>query len=311
MQIITLMALMLHAHLGEDCFGIYEVGMGGRYDSTNVFTRSTVGLCTISEDHLEEFGGSLVALAQEKVALCSAGSTLFSQVQVEPALAVIEEYCRRQGIQRHTVSMVSEFRVRYCLPTWFLSNMALAWNLATHLCPERESKDVPPDLFAKRLPRRFEERDIYGRSFLLDGAHNQRAVEALLAHLNNEKSSRPKSMVAIVGFSVSKNWMPLLRQIVLSPLFKEIAFTQATRPRGVEPNHLVDEASDTYRCRGFASLKSTLDWAFNSEHRQFVIFGSLLLAADFDKALHALGLGHFAVDAEEIDPQQPWMHPLL
>ena len=70
---------------------IIEVGLGGRYDCTNVFEAPAVSVITpVALDHLEILGPELSKIAWEKAGIIKAGRPVVSARQVDEALAVIE-----------------------------------------------------------------------------------------------------------------------------------------------------------------------------------------------------------------------------
>ena len=76
---------------------LLEVGLGGRFDSTNV-CRSMVSIITsISFDHTQQLGNTLAKIAFEKAGIIKADRPTVSGVRGDEARAVIEETCRRRG----------------------------------------------------------------------------------------------------------------------------------------------------------------------------------------------------------------------
>jgi dihydrofolate synthase/folylpolyglutamate synthase len=85
-------ALALHA-FGETPadLTLIEVGLGGRFDATNVFARPAASVITpVDLDHLEWLGPELPKIAWEKAGIIKAGAPVFVGRQPEEALAVIE-----------------------------------------------------------------------------------------------------------------------------------------------------------------------------------------------------------------------------
>jgi hypothetical protein len=58
------------------------------------------------------------------------------------------------------------------------------------------------------------------------------------------------------------------------------------------------------------SLKSALAAMLDLAPRELVVFGSCDLCADYENALHALGMERHARARGEIDRHQSWMRPL-
>jgi dihydrofolate synthase/folylpolyglutamate synthase len=85
-------ALALHAFAGTPAdLTIVEVGLGGRFDATNVFARPAAAVITpVDYDHLEMLGPELGKIAWEKAGIIKPGRPVFVGRQPEEALAVIE-----------------------------------------------------------------------------------------------------------------------------------------------------------------------------------------------------------------------------
>lgn len=320
--VITVLAMLLHEHAGPEVYGVYEVGAGGEHDSTNVFASAVVGLTTVGDDHLEQFGGSLEGVLLEKLALCRSGGALFYQPQSESLQQMLETYCVQQRviarpIRASDVAQANEALRPTLLPgPWQAENAALAYQMFNCLEPGGPEIELLGQRATTRRivhPGRAERRFIGERRLLLDGAHNEPAFECLLNYLATDAVKYELGrLTAIVGVSRSKKWKNLIDRACASGLFAIIVFTRSTRPRGVEPLELATYASSVHGTRVVQAqnLRHALGWALEKTSESIAIFGSLLLVGDYDKALHALGLHEWAVPAEDIDPEQPWMHTL-
>jgi dihydrofolate synthase/folylpolyglutamate synthase len=77
---------------------LVEVGLGGRFDATNVFAHPAVTVITpIDYDHKEHLGDTLTAIAGEKAGILRAGAPAVVARQPEEALAVIEARAAQVG----------------------------------------------------------------------------------------------------------------------------------------------------------------------------------------------------------------------
>ena len=77
---------------------VIEVGLGGRFDATNVFAHPAACVITpVDYDHLEMLGPELSKIAWEKAGIMRRGRPCFSARQPEEALAVIEAEAERVG----------------------------------------------------------------------------------------------------------------------------------------------------------------------------------------------------------------------
>ncbi len=96
-EIITAAALLLFARAPADLC-VLEVGLGGRFDATNVVDKPAACIvASLSLDHAEFLGDTLAKVAFEKVGIAKAGRPLVSGRHEAEALAVIEAHCAAMG----------------------------------------------------------------------------------------------------------------------------------------------------------------------------------------------------------------------
>ncbi|AVO44220.1 bifunctional folylpolyglutamate synthase/dihydrofolate synthase [Phreatobacter cathodiphilus] len=89
-EITTIAGLMLFARHPADAV-ILEVGMGGRFDATNVVPRPAVSVITpVSMDHADFLGDTVAKIAGEKAGILKRGRPVVVARQTPEAMAVIE-----------------------------------------------------------------------------------------------------------------------------------------------------------------------------------------------------------------------------
>ncbi len=87
-ELLTAMAFAYFADRPVDA-AVVEVGMGGRWDATNVLDAPVAVLTPIGLDHQAYLGETLPEIAAEKAAIVSPGATLVAGVQQPAAAAVL------------------------------------------------------------------------------------------------------------------------------------------------------------------------------------------------------------------------------
>ena len=96
-EIVTAAAFVAFAEAPADLL-ILEVGLGGRYDATNVIGAPAVSVITpVDYDHKEFLGEDLGRIAGEKAGIIKSGRPVVSARQAEVAEAVIEAEADRLG----------------------------------------------------------------------------------------------------------------------------------------------------------------------------------------------------------------------
>jgi dihydrofolate synthase/folylpolyglutamate synthase len=185
--------------------GVFEVGMGGTWDATNLVRGDVAVLTPIALDH-PELGSTIMEVAREKAGIIKEGNVVVSRDQDDDALRVIEARCTEVGAElrlEHRDFEVEErlramggqsLRIRGVRGTYedlFLPmfgehaalNAAAAIAAVESLFDKALDEDTTREALAHvRWPGRLE---IVGRhpTILLDGAHNPAGAEALAAAL--------------------------------------------------------------------------------------------------------------------------------
>ncbi|MDA8290844.1 MAG: Mur ligase family protein [Actinomycetota bacterium] len=220
-ELVTTAAFRWFADVAVEA-AVVEVGLGGRYDATNVADGAVAVVTNVDLDHTEILGSTREEIAAEKAGIVKAGSVLVlgerdpgvAGVVVAEAEAVgaSEVLCR--GVDFECVAngpahggRVLDIRTPGAaydglyLPLFGShqgDNAAAALVAAEALLGTPLPEDVVAEAFAATVvPGRLE---IVGRRPLvvLDGAHNRAGVDALHAALDDDFAS-PARIVAVVG----------------------------------------------------------------------------------------------------------------
>jgi dihydrofolate synthase/folylpolyglutamate synthase len=185
--------------------GVFEVGMGGTWDATNLVEGDVAVICPVGLDH-PELGSTVEEVAGEKAGIIKPGKVAVVREQVPEALRVLEARCAEVGARMvlegrdfslaartpavgGQVLTIEGHRGRYedvLLPIFgeHAARNAAAAVVALEELLERPLGEevVRRALGAASSPGRLE---VVGRRPLvvLDGAHNPAAAEALAAAL--------------------------------------------------------------------------------------------------------------------------------
>jgi dihydrofolate synthase/folylpolyglutamate synthase len=260
---------------------VIEVGLGGRFDSTNVCRPLVAVITSISFDHTQQLGKTLGRIAMEKAGIVKSGRPVVSGVRTLEAREVIERICRERGAPLrqlgvdfhyryepgritatgHQASRVAVRSGRRQGPVMELAlvgehqaaNAAVAVAVVEDL---RRQGLIVPDaavaagLASVRWPARLE--IMAGRPLvLLDCAHNVASAEALVETLQTSltppagdgDTPAPRRHLLFAGSS-DKDLAGMLR--VLTPHFSDLYLTKfANSPRAVPPDVLAEIARQT------------------------------------------------------------------
>jgi dihydrofolate synthase/folylpolyglutamate synthase len=96
-EIVTAAALLAFAETPADLL-VLEVGLGGRFDATNVIASPAVSvIAPVDYDHKEFLGDDLAGIAREKAGIIKAGRPVVCARQADAARVVIEAEAERLG----------------------------------------------------------------------------------------------------------------------------------------------------------------------------------------------------------------------
>jgi len=96
-EMYTAMAFLYFERKKVD-FAVVEVGLGGRFDATNVIEPLLSVITSIGYDHKDILGDTIEKIAYEKAGIIKEGSRVVMYPQLYPeASAVVEAVCREKG----------------------------------------------------------------------------------------------------------------------------------------------------------------------------------------------------------------------
>ncbi len=271
-EIFTLLAVLYFADQKID-LGVFEVGMGGRLDATNILNPLISIITSISYDHEEHLGHLLKAIAGEKAAIIKKGGYVISADQAAEAGQVIKAEIRKQkakayflGDQFKTLNecifeqggrfdfqIGNKKRRNFTIPLtgrFQIKNAALALEAASilenHYDFEFKEKKVRAGLQKAFWPGRFERIQRLSRTFVLDGAHNGASMEELGSALKQIYRNRP--MVAIFGTSKEKVLPDQLKALL--PICSQLIITKSSNPRAQDQRVILNAVSQLGFRRG-------------------------------------------------------------
>ena len=109
-ECVTAMAFLLFAEKKLD-FAVYEVGLGGRLDSTNVIVPEVTLITSIDFDHENFLGHSIPEIAAEKAGIIKPNIHVVSSAERPEARIVIAQRCRDLGAPLTEID--STYRIRF------------------------------------------------------------------------------------------------------------------------------------------------------------------------------------------------------
>ncbi len=234
--------------------GIFEVGLGGRLDATNVFRAPVVMITAIDLDHEKILGDTIAKIAAEKAAIIKSPCRVVLAPQKPEALRVIHR--RIKEMKARVFLPLDLGRMKLGLKGEFQkTNAGLALRAALLLrnhyrCPVT-SQGILLGFERSSWPGRLELFQKEGFDFLLDGAHNPASAKVLTEHLQKEHPKRKR--ILIFGTSRDKNFQGMFK--AFCRYFDEIILTRAKNPRAQDHGPLLGEARHHFK-RIYAAANS-------------------------------------------------------
>lgn len=298
-ELITAIAMVWFAERRCEIV-VLEVGLGGRFDATNVIENPLVSVITsISLDHTKILGDTLGEIALEKCGIIKPGCpTVCSPDEPPEALEVIQHVCSEREsllteasvdalkIERSDFSgtILDDSGLKLKLP--FLGDHQVK-NAAAALAALKVLKnsgwDIPDSAVEKGfasacLPARLEVLSTHP-PVLLDGAHNPEGTAALAAAIRRYLSG--KKIVAVMGMMADKDAAHAVEN--LKGLFCCVVSAAPSSPRAMSAADfaaLWRQAGTPAQAAGGFREALTLAFSALEPDGAIVICGSLYLAGD-------------------------------
>lgn len=230
-------------------YAVVEVGLGGTLDSTNIIKSPIASvITTISKDHTQVLGNTLEEIASNKAGIIKKGVPVFVYPQKDEAMKVIKEKARDEKADLYTFTKdeikinkldtaYNDFTFRSydnmrtrLIGVHQLYNAALALMVLDYFKDEfKLNKDLlKKSFYLTTNPGRLEEVHKNPR-VIVDGSHNQEAIDTLIESLKNFSYDR-----LILGFSVleDKNHDYIIGR--LAKIADEIIVTTIDNPRAMD-----------------------------------------------------------------------------
>jgi dihydrofolate synthase / folylpolyglutamate synthase len=238
---------------------VIEVGLGGRFDATNVVAPRVTAITSIDFDHQEQLGTTLTSIATEKAGIIKPGAPVIVGPLAPPAAKVIDAAAAAAGVAisradrdaRFSIAGEHDGRVELAIETArrrygpltlglrgaHQSANAVVAVLALETLGEC-GIDVPPDaieagLRDARWPGRLDLVRVGDRQVLVDGAHNPAGARVLASYLS---SAYPSGLPLVFGVMADKQADEMLRPLL--PLGRPLVLTRAPGRRAAEPESL-------------------------------------------------------------------------
>lgn len=288
-EAITAAALLYFKNAGCD-IAVMEVGLGGRFDSTNIIPRPEVCVITsISLDHTKVLGDTIAQIASEKAGIIKAGGVTVTTNRQDPeALQVIQ----KTAAEKHNRLVVADANSAK-VQSQTLGETVFSYGGRVYTMPLtglHQVENAVGAIEAARCLAGVTEENItngirktvmHGRMeylpgpppVLLDGGHNPECGAALAGVLHD---FAPEKVTAVIGMMEDKDTAHYLKAI--TPYLKTVWFTKPENPRAAAPEALKAQIGNF---SGEIFIEPNVPAAFAEAKRQTPPDGLVLVCGSF------------------------------
>ena len=210
---------------------LVEVGLGGRFDATNVFTPAVSVITPVDRDHAEFLGTDLAGIAREKAGILKPGTHAVIGPQTDLALGTLLAEAERAGAAtisvygqdfrayaQHGRLVYEEADTLLDLPAPALHGDHQIPNAGTAIAAARRlalsERAIAKGLSTVRWPARMQSLSEgpfaemvaeVGGELWLDGGHNPHAARALASFMATREGQSPRPLVLVMGILANKD----------------------------------------------------------------------------------------------------------
>ncbi len=304
-EVLTCLAFQYFRKIKID-LGVVEVGLGGRFDATNLITPEISLITSISYDHTEYLGKRIENIAFEKggiikemIPVCFSGKSptawrVIRKIAKEKRSEAFWLYDRDFCFKRIDDGKRKGFYIKSLKDTYevfpIVNGLFQGENIALSILASELIREKGFDIKKESIVKGIENTIVEGRmeilegspKIIIDGAHNPDAIKKLLFSL---EELGIKSFVLLYASMKDKEIEKILK--ILFPHTKKIILTKVEEKRGEEPENIarrVSLKSDFIIEKNFEKAFEKAKF-FCSPSDSLVITGSLYLAGAIKKIL--------------------------
>jgi len=306
-EVLTAMGFLAFSDEPIDVLSL-EVGMGGRWDSTNVVTPEVSVITSIGLDHQEFLGSSIKEIALEKAGIIKENIPVVISKQVKEANQVLEQIALskksqiiREGVEfdilERTVGVGGQ-QLKIATPygtyqDLFLplfgkfqaSNAACALTAVETFLGKKLELELVQEAFSDfKSPARLQ---IVKRNptILIDAAHNISGVQNTLEAIN--ETFKFDNKILIIGFMKDKDIDQMLK--LLKGYAQDVILTQANSTRAINAEELsrkvISISNFSQNVKSYDNSKEALDAALEiakskNSSTGVIVLGSIALAGE-------------------------------
>lgn len=254
-------------------WAVLEVGLGGRYDMTNIIKKPVITAITnIDYDHTEILGETLREIAHDKAGIIKPKSLFYTAEQRPAQIKQFKTICTEVGAVFHQIPKQKD----YCE-----YNKILATQIAQAIKLTTEA--IEQGIKNSKLPCRFE-MIATNPITILDGAHNRSKILSTVISLKGV--SYKKLFLILAVSNLNKDWETFFEPIVSIAHTIILTSGQSMDRKLVDPRLLAQQLKKyTRKINIIADPKQALTYTQKQAKKDdcILVTGSFFLAGELRK----------------------------
>lgn len=310
-EIITAL-MFLHFYNEKVDYGVIEVGLGGRLDSTNVITPIVSVITSISLDHVNILGNDIKEIAREKAGIIKDGVPTVLYPQKKEVEEVIIKEAEKRNSKLYLIKkdygklvninhddlyqeveikgLTNDYKIKFALlGEHQILNLAVAINAVEVLCTQ---DNIPFN--KEKLELSLEDVKWIGRlevlkrkpTVVIDGAHNIDGIKSLRKNIT--KYFKYKKLYLLLGILADKQVSEMIQEI--SPLAEKIyALTPHSERAELSEDLKKEILKYNLNTEAFEDYEEAYEQALKEadEEDLILISGSLYMVGDMRKIINS------------------------
>ena len=294
---------------------IYETGLGGRLDATNLLSPEIAVITSIGLDHMRYLGDTIESIAYEKAGIIKKGVPVVFNTKSDEADAVISKTAKSLDAEainvaktNYIINDLSDKTIDFSLSNSYykyehlnirtsalyqVDNAITAIVVANRLLSLRKEAPLSEELIAGAL-RRFYwagRMEYIYPNVCVDGAHNEAAIERFIESVNASYKDRDKYLLFAVA--EDKNYRQMIRLLSEGLNPARVYITSIFAKRATDPKEIAEifreylgNGADIYDGVGIESsdmIRTAFEEAKKHEDKMLFCVGSLYLVGDIKR----------------------------
>lgn len=285
---------------------IYETGMGGRLDATNVLNPVLTIITSIGRDHMQYLGNSIEEIAEEKAGIIKEGVPLVYLAE-NAGFKVLEQKAVEKGVKQIKISKQNlkikkkdhkyidfcmenrysrddSLRILTCA-SYQVENAALAICGAKELYKGLTEDKIKEGLLQMNWSCRMEE---VMTGVYLDGAHNEPAIQRFMETVEELDYAEKGLLFAVVK---DKDYAKMIEILTKTQRFDYVIITTVQGERASKAEEIVTlfkqngQKQITLTNTAKMALYKALQWKKEEKDRALFCVGSLYLVGELQNMI--------------------------